>query len=67
VLPTWLPVHRTLDSLYQATEELTASISEAGEGTEAARRWAEKATPLVDILDSAVRQTRRQANIGAAG
>ena len=25
VLPSWLPVHRTLDSLYQATEELTAS------------------------------------------
>jgi hypothetical protein len=67
VLPSWLPVHRTLDSLYQATEELTASIPEAGEGTEAARRWAEKATPLLDILDSAVRQTRRQANIGAAG
>jgi hypothetical protein len=66
-LPTGLPVHRTLDGLYKATEELNAAIPEAGEGTEVAQRWIEKATPLLDILDSAVRQTRHQANIGAIG
>jgi KAP family P-loop domain len=67
VLPTGLPIHRTLDALYKATEELNAAITEAGEGTEAAQRWIEKATPLLDILDSAVRQTRHQANFGATG
>jgi hypothetical protein len=65
VLPGWLPVHRTVMLLEKATDELTATISEAGEGTEVTQRWIEKATPLLDILDSAVRQTRRQANIGA--
>ena len=66
-LPPGLPVHRTLDGLYKATEELNAAIPEAGESTEVAQRWIEKATPLLDILDSAVRLTRHQANIGAIG
>ena len=35
VLPSWLAVHRTLDGLYKATEELNAAIPEAGE----APRW----------------------------
>jgi hypothetical protein len=67
VLPTWLPVHRTLDALYKATEELNAAIPEAGEGTEVAQRWIEKAAPLLDTLDNTVRQARHQANIGAIG
>jgi hypothetical protein len=67
VLPSWLAVHRTLDGLYKATEELNAAIPEAGEGTEVAQQWIKKAAPLLDVLDSAVRQARYQANIGAIG